>query len=121
MSRSSLGVIALRPADALAKQGTEYTGSIRFEECAGDVTVLIISTAGQIDVTQQCSLDNVTWYNPVNASAAAVGVVISNLTVTTGTYISYTVVLAPFIRFKIVEDNVAETTVTLKLIYRKEQ
>lgn len=120
MGRSLLGIIPLRDADTLARQGTEYTGSIKFDSCAGDVTVLIISTAGQIDVTQQCSLDNENWYDPVDTSEVATGIVASNLTVTAGKYISYTVILSPYIRFKIVEDDVAETIVTLKLIYRHE-
>lgn len=120
MSLSLLGVITLRPADAI-DGATEYTKSIKFENCSGDATVFLVSTAGSITVTQQCSLDNKTWYDPVNASNSAIGAVIATMGVTTGIYISFTVVLAPYIRFKIIEHGSAATTVTLKLIYRHER
>jgi len=120
MSRSILGMVELATALA-ADNGTVHSDSIRFEECAGDATVLLISTAGSITVSQQCSLDNVTWYDPVNASASALGTVGTAVTVTTGTYIAYTVVLAPFIRYKIVEDGTGATAVTIKLQYRFER
>lgn len=121
MSKSILGNVKLMDAQSLAQAATGYSSSIIFDVCAGDAVVLLKSTAGSITVTQQCSLDNETWYDPVNSSAAAVGGVAAALTVTTGTYISFTVVVAPYIRFKVVEGNVALTAVTLNLIYRFER
>ena len=119
MSLSDLGIIELAALLAV-ESTTKYTGSIDFRGCAGDAAVLLISTAGTLAVTQQCSLDDTTWYDPVNSSNAAIGSVASAFTTSTGKYISYTVVLAPYIRFKIVESTAA-TSVTLKLIYRKER
>lgn len=108
----------LKSADALAQNATEYSDSIPMKGMEGDVAVVIISTAGSITVTQQVSLDDSTWYDPVNSSGSAVGAVAAALTVTTGTYIVYSPVLAPYMRFKIVEGNVAATVVTLKVIAR---
>lgn len=120
MGKSMLGDIKLMNVQAVAKAATGYSSSIRFDACAGDATVFLVSTAGSITVTQQCSLDDSNWYDPVNASGSAVGSVAATFTVSTGTYIIYTVVLTPYIRFKVVEGDVAATDVSLNLIYRHE-
>lgn len=121
MAKSMLGNIKLMDVQAAAKAATVYSSSIRFDACAGDATIFLVSTAGSITVTQQCSLDDSNWYDPVNASGSAVGSVASAFTVSAGTYITYTVVLAPYVRFKVVEGDVAATDVSLKLIYRFER
>lgn len=108
----------LMTAEAVAQADTHYTSSIDFERCNGNATLLIVSTAGSITVTQQCSLDNSTWYDAVNTSGTAVGAVASALTVTTGTYVVYSPVLAPYIRFKVVENNSAPTVVSIKLNFQ---
>jgi hypothetical protein len=99
---------------------TKYSNSRRFHDCDGTACVLIVSTAGSITVTQQCSVDNVTWYDP-ETSAGAAGAVEDTITVTTGRYLSYTPVLSPWIRFKVVEGGSAATNVTLTLAYRVEK
>lgn len=104
---------------SVAASATVYTDSVAFDRCVGDACVLVISTAGTLAITQQCSLDNVDFYSPVNATPGAVGSVAPSQTVTTGTYISYTPIQAEYIRYKIVESTAA-TTVTVKLSYRKE-
>lgn len=106
----------LATALAVTKAGTSYTGSGSFETSAGYTAVLIVSTAGSITVTQQCSVDNSNWYDPVATDASALGAVCSALTVTTGTYIKFDPVVAPYIRFKIVEGNIAASAVTITLV-----
>ena len=119
MSRSLVSKEVLMSAVTVAKNGTSYSNSRPFHDCDGTATLKIISTAGSITVTQQCSLDDSSWYNPTN-EAGAVGAVEDSITVTTGRYLSFTPVLCPFIRFKVVEANVAATNVTLELSYRVE-
>mgnify|MGYP003594002413 CR=1 FL=1 len=109
----------LASAKACTKNGTIYSNSRKFHDCDGTATIKIVSTAGSITVTQQCSIDNSTWYDPETASGAA-GAVEDTITVTTGRYLSFTPVMCPYIRFKIVEANVAATAVTLELAYRVE-
>jgi len=99
------------------KAGTKYSRSAPFDDCDGAACLKVISTAGSITVTQQCSIDDETFYDPETAAGAA-GAVEDTLTVTTGRYISFTPVIAPFIRFKVVEGNVAASAVTLELIKR---
>ncbi len=120
MATSILAAEILSSAQSIGKAATGYSNSVDFSRCQGDASVFIISTAGSITVTQQCSMDNVTFYDPVNSSGTALGGVATALTVTTGTWVSYTPVMAPYIRFKIVEGNSAATVVTLKLVFREE-
>jgi len=114
LSRKRLGV------DIAADGNTTYTSSMDFWRCQGDATVFISSTAGRITITQQVSIDDVNWYSPIDTAAAPLGTVATLLTVTTGTYVSYSPILAPFIRFKIVE-NLAATVVNLIFIFREER
>lgn len=120
MSRSQISYEKLMDATAVLKAGTSYSNSRDFSDCTGSATLYISSTAGSITVSQQCSMNNSDWYDPIDTSAAALGVVRAAQTVTTGIYVAYTPVLAKYIRFKVVEGNVAATTVTLTLSYRLE-
>jgi len=120
MSRSNISVEQLANALSATKAGTSYSTATRFQGCAGNAALFIVSTAGSITVSQQCSADGVTYYDPVDTAGSALGVVRAALTVTTGVYVPFTPVLAPYARFKIVEGNVAATEVTLNLLFRTE-
>ena len=119
MSRSMVSKEVLMSAVTVAQNGTSYSNSRRFHDCDGTACLKIISTAGSITVTQQCSTDDITWYGPETAAGAA-GAVEDTITVTTGRYLSFTPVLCDYIRFKVVEGNVAASVVTLELSYRVE-
>ncbi len=117
MGRSLVSKEFLMSAVAVTKNGTSYSNSRTFHDCDGTACLKIVSTAGSITVTQQCSLDDKTFYDPETASGAA-GAVEDTITVTTGRYLSFTPVMCDFIRFKVVEANVAATNVTLEISYR---
>ena len=108
----------LASALACGKNATVYSSAMALEDLTGHVGIQLISTAGSITVTQQCSTDNTTWYDPTDAYSTALGQVIATQTVTTGIYIIPAPVFAPFIRYKIVEGNVAATAVTIKILYQ---
>lgn len=122
MPRSMLATVPLAASKAIVKNTTVYTDSCKFRRCVGDAVVWIkhVSVSENIAVTQQCSLDDVTFYNPVNASASALGSVVAVQAATAGVYISYTPVITPYIRFKIVAANTNDTVLDLKLIFREE-
>jgi len=105
---------------SVAQAGTKYSNSRKFHQCTGAAVLWIKTTAGSITVSQQCSMDDVAWYDPVDTSDGALGVVRSALGVTTGVYVVFTPVLTEYIRFKVVEGNSAATVVTLKLSFRLE-
>jgi hypothetical protein len=121
MSRSMISKEKLMNAVELAASDTHYSNSRRFHDCSGTACLLIVVTGdGTVTVTQQCSTDNKTWYDPENA-AGAVGAVEDTITVTTGRYLSFTPVLCDYIRFKVVETGTTQTaTVSLTLAYRVE-
>jgi hypothetical protein len=109
---------SLMTAEAVAQDDIHYTSSVDFDRCTGEACLYIVSTAGKLIITQQCSLNNTDWYNPINASGSAVGSIAAALTVTTGVYITFSPVLSPYIRFKVEEDNTAATVVTIKLLFQ---
>ena len=122
MSVSQIEIIKLMDAVECQKgtaNATKYSDSWNFRKCTGSASVLVVSTAGTLAITQQCSADNVTWYNPVDISNGALGVVKAAQATTTGSYIVYTPVLTEWARFKVVEST-AKTYVTLILIERVE-
>lgn len=106
----------LASAKAIAKAETAYSSVVSVTDLAGHIGIQIISTAGSVTITQQCSLDGTTFYDPVDTAGTALGQVVAAQTVTTGIYVVPDVVLAPFIRYKIVEGNVAATAVTITLV-----
>lgn len=103
---------------SVSQNTTGYSDGFDTSMNNGFIAVLITSSAGSITVTQQCSVDNDNWYDPVDEDGTAIGAVVSSMTVGTK-YIQFSPVMAPFSRFKIVEGNVGATTVTIaKVIYK---
>ncbi len=121
MGRSIISKERLLNATSVAASGTGYTNSRKFHDCDGTAVVLIIVTGtGTCTITQQCSTDEVTFYDPETASGAA-GAVEDSIVATAGRYLSFTPVLCDWIRFKIVETGTSNAVVvTLTLAYRVE-
>ena len=108
--------------DATVTQNTTaYTDSFKWDKCSGDASVLFSSTAGDVTVQQQCSIDNISWFTPVNNAGTTVGTIATAITVTTGRYVSYSPVLSPWGRFSITENNTAGTDVKLYVIFQEDQ
>jgi len=110
---------------AVTQNGTLYTTGenntpVKFRRATGSAALWISTTAGQIDVYQQISLDGEKWFDPKDSQQQLLGKVVVALTVNTGVYIVFVPVMAPYIRFKIVEKNVAATTVAMKLVFQEE-
>ena len=123
MSKSQVTQELLMDAVDLAQHDTHYSESRKFHACTGSSAIFLSLASGgaaTVTVTQQCSMNNVDWYDPVDTTGTALGGVIAAQAVTTGVYIAFTPVLTEYIRFKVHEDNTAACTVTLKLYYRLE-
>ena len=97
---------------------TVYTSIVPAARSNGDVALEIISSAGTLAITQQCSMDGKTWYDPQDGAGNALGAVIAAMTVGSK-YIVPSAVVAPYIRYKLVEST-AETIVKIKLIFSEE-
>lgn len=125
MSRSQITQRTLMDAVTISS-ATKYSDSMKFHGCTGTAVMFIVSSAGTLAISQQCSQDNVNWYNPFDTSTGALGIVVAAQTVTTavdggaaGVYRVFTPVLSEWIRFKVIEST-ASTVVTLKLLFRQE-
>ena|SRR3990167_1282117 len=106
-------------AAVAVNNSTDYTTSYRFQRSTGDVCILVVTDAGTVNVSQQCSLDNQTWYDPINSSGSTVGAVATGQTVGSK-YCVVTPVMAPHVRYKITETAAAATNVTLTLLSGEE-
>jgi hypothetical protein len=99
---------------------TIYSNSRKFHDCDGTACVLLTaSSAAEIAVSQQCSTDNKTWYDPETNTAAA-GVVETAKTADSTVYMSYTPVLCDYIRFKVIAASAVSNLVSITLVYRVE-
>jgi len=116
---SLLARTRLADSKVIARNATGYTDSMDFSKCAGDASVFFVGSLGTSTISQQCSYDNTNWYDPIAAAGTALGAVCTALAAST-VYISYTPVLAPYVRFKVIETNVAILTYSLTLIFREE-
>lgn len=122
-----LVILPLLSNKLIPKGETVYSKATSFRESTGVVAVLLSSTAGSITVTQQCSLDYnednpnaAHWYDPVNENGSGIGVVGVALPITPGRYSTYAPILAAAIRFKVVEQNVDDSVVSLTLVRQEE-
>lgn len=101
----------------IAQNSTEYSHIIRFDKCDGFAGMLITVSAGSVTVTQQCGFtDQGLFYDPVDESNIALGQVVTTMAVGTR-WVQYDPIFAPFIKYKVVETNVASTTVTFTPVW----
>lgn len=108
-----VGPTNLALALAVTKAGTSYSDSMNFSHASGFSAALITTTAGSITVTMQASEDDSTWYDVYDTDGTTVlGTVIAAMTVGTK-YLQFDPVVAKYVRFKIVEGNIAATAVTI--------
>ena len=108
----------LASAKAVTRDATVYSNSIELKAQTGVNSVLITSTAGSITVTQQVSVDGSTFYDVENKNGVSLGEVVSAMLVGTK-YIAFEPAFGLYIRFKIVEADVAATAVTVTYLYQE--
>ena len=108
----------LMSANAIAQAATEYSDSVAFDMCEGEMSLLVVSTAGTVTINQQASVDGTNFFDVVNANGTAQGTICTALAVTTGTYVTISPIMTPYTRFKVVETNTAPTVVTLTISFR---
>ena len=106
-------------AISISQAATAYTDSLPYRSSTGNTAVLIVSSAGSITVTQQCSTDGINWYDPVNSANSALGAIAATMTVGSR-YVIPSLVVSPYIRLKVVENNSAATVVTVTFIYQQD-
>jgi len=98
---------------------TAYTSSVSSVRSTGNTALKIVSSAGTLAITQQCSADKgKTWQDPTDGAGNALGAVLAAGGVGTY-YIVPSVVVSPLIRYKVVESTAA-TTVTITYIQSEE-
>ena len=108
-------------AGAVAQAATEYSQSTNFRYTDESASLLLSTTAGSITVSQQCSMNNVDWYDPYDTAGNLIAVVATAQGVTTGKWIAYNPAMAPYTRFKVVETGgAADSTVIVELMIQED-
>lgn len=121
MGRRILGREVLADGAASAGSDTTYTASMKFDKCTGDYAMEVSMLGAKTwTVTQQCSFDNVTWYNPTDGNEGAIGAVCSTTTTAVLAWIVPTLAPAPYIRFKVVNGTAGAITYTI-IMYAQEE
>ena len=100
-------------AQTMTGSTTDYSNSVDTRVWGGfaSVELVLSGAAPSITVTQQCSNDNSTWYDPIDSSGNALGAIAS--AISASKFVQFNPVMAPFIRLKYV--TTATTTVTARL------
>lgn len=121
MARRMIWADTIMSAETVAQGTTAYTDNYISRNTTGYTAALItVSGSGSVTVTQQCSLNKIDWYDPVDDTNTAVGQLASAMTAGTR-YVVYHPALAPFSRLKVVEGNVAAAVVTIRAIFQEEE
>jgi len=104
--------IITKKLNAVSINGTSYSSSMEFKRAAGYCGMEIkLASAISTTITQQCSIDNNIWYDPVDADGNALGQVCSGITA--DCYKQISPVIAPFIRYKIVTASAVVVTINV--------
>jgi len=106
----------------MTQASTQYTEAMverSFRgQCAALVQVKVTSVAPSLTIYQQCSVDDINWYTPTDSAGTSVGEVVGSST-STGAYRAWSVIIAPFIRFRCVENNAGAGVVTITLVFEE--
>ncbi len=95
---------------------TDYTDSCNIRFAQGHMSALIVlAAASNVTITQQCSLNDSDWYDPVDINGTALGVVYAALT--SSAYIEFSPIPAVWMRFKIVA--AANSTITMTVLSKE--
>jgi len=107
-------IYTLATAKALSAGVTAYTNSFLADRMRGFVAaeIKVSGASPSVTITQQCSVDNTTWYDPTDATGAALGTVCTALTASG--YRQVSPVICKYIRYKLVPVN--DTTLTYNLV-----
>jgi hypothetical protein len=89
----------------MADGGSDFQLPVLFQIAAGGT--------GAFTITEQCSFDGVTFFDPTNATSILQGVVLQGNLVATAAYLTYTPIAAPYIRFKVVSTPAATVSMSV--------
>lgn len=105
----------------IAQNSTKFSTPFKFDKCNGFADAFVTVTAGSVSISQQCGQTiQGPWFDPVDKTNTAIGVVCTTMAVGTR-WVQFDPVLAPFARFKVVETNVGSTTVTFRPMYMEDR
>lgn len=114
---SHLGITAVKTlstAQVLTNSVNSFSNSVELIVWAGFAAIEISANAATATITQQCSSDNVNWYDAVDKTGAAIGAIATGLSTTA--YIEFDPVLTKYFRLKYVPTGTGAITAKLIIV-----
>jgi hypothetical protein len=121
MGQRWLSATQVMSAQNIFAGSTGYSVSVNQLNQVGAYAALQIAmspTTG-LTINHQCSIDGITFWTPTNATAVTAGnILATGVTTATATYVTFTPVVAPYVRYSVVP--IASSTVTLSVVLQGE-
>lgn len=115
----NLNLVSVATVNGIPQNGTVFTEPVPTWRSTGYAGMRLTTSAGSISVNQQCAFDiDGPWFNPVDESNIAMGVVVTSMSAATR-YVQFDPVLSKFTRFRIVESNVGSSTWSAQFFYQE--
>jgi len=115
-----LSVYQLMTDNALAINTSTNTASVKTDFCTGYGTIYVSNSAGSVLIMQQVSVDNVTYFNPVDEVGNSLAVIASGIVKGTTSMVQYNPALSPYTRFVVVEGNSGATKTAITVMLQEE-
>lgn len=107
--------IVVLSTTTLANAATIYSNTYPAESTTGfSACLIVLSGSSNVTVTQESSIDGMTFYAPVTSAGSALGAVATALTASAGVYVQFSPVIARFNRLKVVAG--AASTVAMSMV-----
>lgn len=117
MQFSHLGLTCAKTistAQTITSGQTAFSNSVQMKVWGGFAALEVKTLTGTVTISQQCSVDNVNWYDPVDKTGAALGVVATALA--TSAYIEFDPVVTIYVRLKYVCTGSGAITANLVVV-----
>jgi len=121
MGQRWIEAITVMNAQAIAAGSTGYSSAIAALNMVGAYGAMhiTVTATGVMTITQQASLDGATWLDPTNGTMIAAGLAYAATYKVLTQYITFTPLVAPYIRFKVEPD--VSVTMSLKYVAQGEK
>lgn len=117
MQFSHLGITAAKTvsnAQALSNGVNAFSNSVQMKTWGGFAAVEVKTNTATVTISQQCSVDNINWYDPVDQTGTALGLIATALATTK--YIEFSPVVTIWVRLKYVPTGSGSITVNLVVV-----
>jgi hypothetical protein len=114
---SHLGITTAKTvsnAQAVTNGVNAFSNAVEMKVWGGFAAIEVKANTATVTITQQCSVDGVTWYDPVDQTGTALGAIATALATTA--YIEFSPVVTIWVRLKYAPTGSGSITVNLVVV-----